>query len=261
MAIKSNVVDLITQASQPVLKSGDLLAPPTVAAGFIGDRVVSDDSIANGQELFIIQGEGSVTTAGAKDVETLTLGAATTAGNITIHLNGIDFVVAVAAGDTATVVGNKVVAEDFSIAGYTAANNAGVVTFTATANGVKPEGTFTDTGTTGVTGTFAVTTAGKNDVYGQYNVYPVALASDRKSYVADTTKEPIIIQTSGKVVYAGGRNSKQGDVYNNDGIQTVTVSAGNEPKEVLKAFLLYASEQFSFGVIDFENGKAQYIQV
>lgn len=261
MAINSNVLDLITQASQPILKSGDLLAPPTVAAGFIGDINVSDDSIANGQELFIIQGEGSITTAGAKDVETLTLGAATTAGNITVHLNGIDFVVAVAAGDTATVVGNKVVAKDFSIAGYAASNSAGVVTFTASANGVKPEGTFSTTGT-GVTGTFAVTTAGKNDVYGQYNVYPATLASNGGSYVANTAKQPIIIQTSGKVVYTGGRNSlAQKDVYSFDGIQTVTISAGNEPKEVLKAFLLYASEQLAFGVNDFENGKVQYIQV
>jgi len=94
-------------------------------------------------------------------------------------------------------------------------------------------------------------------VYPNNNVYPVKISGG--AYVADTSKQPIIIQTAGKVVYQGGRNSKQKDVYTNDGVTTVTVSAGNEPKEILKAFLLFASEQFAFGVNQFEQGDCLYI--
>lgn len=262
MAVNNNVLDLITAGSQPVLKSGDLLAPPTQPVGYIGSYHESDGTIPGGQRLHILQGNGSITTAGVNDVQTATFGAATKAGNIQLQINGIKFLVAVALGDANTVVASKVSALAFATAGYNDSVASNVVTFTATSHGVKPAIVFTDVDGTGVTGAIATTTAGTNDVYsGGYSVYPTTFNASFNAYVADTAKQPIIIQQSGKVIYQGGRNSAQKDVYSSDGITTVTITAGQEPKEVLKAFLLYCKEQYGFGPTDFENGKVQYIQV
>ena len=261
MAVNSNILDLITAGSQPALKQGDLLAPPTLPTGYIGSYHESDGTIPGGQRLFILQGIGS-STPGTADVQTVTFGAATKAGNIQLQINGLKFLVAVGATDTNAQVAAKVSALSFTTAGYNDSVSTNVVTFTATSNGVKPLIVFTDVDGTGVTGSVTHTTSGTNDTYaGGYNVYPTTFNSSYNAYVADTTKQPIIIQTSGQVVYTGGRNSKQKDVYSPDGITTVTITAGQEPKEVLKAFLLYCKEQYGFGPTDFENGKVQYIQV
>lgn len=155
----SKVVDLITAAPQPVIKSGDFLVAPSVPAGNIQTIVESDGSVPNGQNLFVVVGVG------------------------------------------------------------------------------------TPDGTTGV--------------YPQNDVYPVKIVNG--AYVADTSVQPIIIQTAGQVRYVGGRNSSVKDVYNQDGVTTVTVADGAEPKEVLKAFLKFASEQFAFGVNQFEQGDCLYI--
>lgn len=157
MATTHNVIDLITQVGQPVIKGGDFLQVPTVPAGNIQTKTDTDGRIPNGVNLFAIVGVG-------------------------------------------------------------------------------------------------VATGG---VYPQNNVYPVKIQGN--AYVADTAKQPIIIQTAGKVVYQGGRNSKQKDVYAEDGIKTVTITTGQEPKELLKAFLAFASENFAFGVNQFEQGNCIYI--
>lgn len=258
MAVLSNIVDLITTAA-PKIKDGDYLIPVTNPAGYIGTYKESNGSIVKGQRLYQIKGQGSITTPGTNDSQTLTLGAATVSGNITVTLNGVTFTVAVAAGDTNAVVASKVSALVFTSAGYNDSVATNVVTFTATAHGIKPVGVFNG-GTTGVTGTFAQT-PGTNDIYAQYNVYPCIVASNGQSYQADTTQQPTIIQTAGQVVYQGGRNNlKQKDVYLPNGIVTISgITAGQEAKEVLKAFLAFSKEQYGFGVNDFQNGKPQYM--
>ena|SRR5437763_11119160 len=261
MAVNNNILDLITAGSQPALKQGDLLAPPTLPTGYIGSYHENGE-IPGGQRLFIVQGIGNVTTAGVADVQTATFGAATKAGNIQLQVNGLKYLIAVGATDTNAQVATKVSALSFSNAGYGDSVSTNIVTFTASSSGVKPLIVFTDVDGTGVTCGIAHTTSGTNDVYsGGYNVYPTTFNSTYNAYVADTAKNPIITQTSGKVVYQGGRNSSQKDVYTSDGITSVTITAGQEPKEVLKAFLLFCKEQYGFGVLDFENGKVQYIQV
>ena len=105
-------------------------------------------------------------TAGTLEVDTLTISAgATTAGNIAITLNGVAKTVAVAAGDTAGAIGDKIRAAVF--AGWTVGGTAGTstVTFTKLTAGTNTSPTFADTDTTGTSASFAVTTAGTNNVW------------------------------------------------------------------------------------------------
>lgn len=102
-------------------------------------------------------------TSGVTEVDTLTISTgATTSGNITITLNGVATAVAVAAGDTAGAIGDKIRATTFT--GWTVGGTAGTtsVTFTKTTVGTNTTPTFADTGTTGTTASFTVTTAGVN---------------------------------------------------------------------------------------------------
>lgn len=101
-------------------------------------------------------------------------------------------------------------------------------------------------------------TVDANGVSPTNNVYPVKISNG--AYVADTAKLPIITQVAGKVTFAGGRNSKQKDVYYRDGITTISgIAAGQELFALLKAFLSYASEQFASGVNQFEKGDCLHI--
>ena len=90
---------------------------------------------------------------------TLTVGA-TTAGNITITLNGVAKTIAVTEGQTVGAIGNTIISASFP--GWTVGGvaNTGVVTFTKTAIGPCTTPTVVDTGTTGTTGTFVVTHLG-----------------------------------------------------------------------------------------------------
>lgn len=101
-------------------------------------------------------------------------------------------------------------------------------------------------------------TVDANGISPTNNVYPVKISSG--AYVADTAQNPIITQVAGKVTYAGGRNSKQKDVYTNDGITVVSsIPAGQEIAAMLKAFLQFASENFASGVNQFEQGDCLHI--
>lgn len=258
MAVISNIVDLIS-AGNVKIKDGDFLAPQTLPQGVINTYKEAGSFITSGEYLYQVKGQGTMT-PGVSDVQTLTLGAATVSGNITITLNGVTFTVAVAAGDTSATVASKVSALVFTSAGYNDSASTNVVTFTATAHGIKPLGVFNG-GTTGVTGTFAATTPGTNDSYaGGYNVYP-CIVNGSGNVQADTTQQPVIIQTAGQVVYQGGRNHlAQKDVYLPNGVTTISgITAGQEPKEVLKAFLAFSQGQFASGVNDFHSTKGQYI--
>jgi peptidoglycan/xylan/chitin deacetylase (PgdA/CDA1 family) len=105
-------------------------------------------------------------TAGALEVETLTITAGATAtGNITITLNGVAVPVAVAAGDSAGAIGDKIRATAFS--GWTVGGTAGSATvkFSKNTSGTNTAPVFADTGVTGSVASFVVTTAGTANVW------------------------------------------------------------------------------------------------
>lgn len=99
---------------------------------------------------------------GAVEVDTITVtqGAVTKAGNITVTLNEVDKVVAVLKSETAAQVAAKILALDFD--GWDAAygDNVGEVVFTAQTVGTRVAPALTDTDETGVTGTAEATQEG-----------------------------------------------------------------------------------------------------
>ena len=103
--------------------------------------------------------------SGGPEIQTLTIssGAVTASGDITINVDSVAKVVAVTSGDSAREVAVKIADADFSDTGLgwsTFVNNATII-FKAWSDGNKA-GTFSlvDTDTTGSAGTFAETVAG-----------------------------------------------------------------------------------------------------
>lgn len=102
---------------------------------------------------------------GKSEVQTLTVttGAVTATGNITINLDGVAKTVAVTMGDSVREVAVKIADADFSDTGlgWSATVHNATVIFKAWSDGNKV-GTFSlvDTGTTGTVGAFAETIAG-----------------------------------------------------------------------------------------------------
>jgi hypothetical protein len=96
-----------------------------------------------------------------KEADTLNVTqSATTSGNITINLNGANTVIAVSAGDSTITVASKISAGSYPN-WYTQLSGS-TVTFNKISTGTNTTPTFTDTGTTGVTATFTITTAGQS---------------------------------------------------------------------------------------------------
>jgi hypothetical protein len=109
---------------------------------------------ATGAEHYV----GDLPSNGVAEKDTLTItAAATTAGNVTVTLNGTAVNIAVAASDTTSAIATKVAAGTYT--GFTASASGAVVTFTATAIGTKTAPSYS-AGSTGATGSIVVTTAG-----------------------------------------------------------------------------------------------------
>lgn len=109
-----------------------------------------------GKQVDIITANGN---AGAAQVDKLTVThAATGTGNIRITLNGTNVNIAVASGDTTAQVATKIAAGTFT--GWGAVATGSEVVFTKSAVGAVSASVFSDTGTTGVTATFAAVTTG-----------------------------------------------------------------------------------------------------
>jgi hypothetical protein len=89
-------------------------------------------------------------------------------------------------------------------------------------------------------------------VYPEYHIVAVNNSADGKTYVNDTAN-PIAIQTAGKVTYMRGRNNGDWkDAYHGGGYAIVNnITAGEEARELLKAFLQYVTEEYSMGVNDY----------
>lgn len=241
------ITDLLNQ-SQVSYDDGDVLAVPTTPVGY-APSILDTESYVKGQFNFRIKGVGAPS-GGAAEKDTLTISAAATAnGNVTVTLNGVAVVVAVANADTTTAVATKIAAADYSKAGFTASAAAGVVTFTATGNGLKAAPTYS-AGTTGATGAFVRTTTGAS-AYTTFQIVPIILAADSKSFVDDVAN-PIIVQKAGTVMYATGRNDVNSkDVYHDRSYATVTgITAGQEARQALQYFLQFAKSEYSIGVQD-----------
>lgn len=136
---------------------------------------------------------------GKPEVQTLTIttGAVTATGNITINLDGVAKTVAVISGDSAREVAVKIADADFSDTGlgWSATVHNATVIFKAWSDGNKA-GTFSlvDTDTTGVVGSFAETIAGVSTT----NEWIAQTAWNED--VADGTGElPVLDPTKGNV--------------------------------------------------------------
>jgi len=95
---------------------------------------------------------------GAHEIDTITITAgASTAGQVTITLNGVAFPVAVLASDTAAAVAARIRLHSF--AGWTVSGANAVCIFTKNSGGTVTATTFSG-GTTGATGAVVITVAG-----------------------------------------------------------------------------------------------------
>lgn len=105
-------------------------------------------------------------TAWVQERDTLTVSSgATSSGNITITLNGVDFTVAVTAGMTVAQVDAAIRAATMTGWMKTGTANSGVIVFTRIEGGTCSAPAFNDVGSTGVSATFARTTSGVNGVW------------------------------------------------------------------------------------------------
>lgn len=119
--------------------------------------------------------------------------AATVSGNVTVTLDGVATTIAVVAGDSAITIADKIRNTVFS--GWTTGGTTGTdtVTFTANSYGNKQDATYTDTGSTGASGTMMTTTQGASvplissisDIAGTI----ITLADSASTSVTDATVE------------------------------------------------------------------------
>jgi len=116
---------------------------------------------------------------GAHEVDTITItAAASTAGQITITLNGVAFPVAVLAADTTAAVAGRIRLHTF--AGWTVTGTGAICIFTKNTGGTVSATTFSG-GTTGATGSVVITTAGT----AQSTTFP---ATYYQGYLTDYSK-------------------------------------------------------------------------
>lgn len=101
---------------------------------------------------------------------------ASAAGDVTVTLNGVDIDVTLAGTEDATGVATAIATEINTGATHTATSAADTVTITAVAKGYQVPPTF-DGGSTGATANVSVTTFGKEEGNGSFNVLGYAEAS------------------------------------------------------------------------------------
>jgi len=102
--------------------------------------------------------------------------APTGAGDVTVTLNGVDIDVTLAGTEDATGVATAIATEINTGTTHTATSATDTVTITAVTKGYQIPPTF-DGGSTGVTASVSVTTLGKEEGNGSFNVLGYAEAS------------------------------------------------------------------------------------
>lgn len=126
---------------------------------------------------------------GSQETDTLTISAgATSAGNVTITLNGVATNVAVGLGDSTSAVATKIANTAFI--GWTSSVSGSTVTFTSLAYNAMTAPSFSG-GSTGVTGSFTVTTGGFHPTW-----------VDSNGIASSTQAAPNVAISSGATTYA-----------------------------------------------------------
>lgn len=133
-----------------------------------GERVI----LANGGKVKRMPQNPGV----AEVTEIKVTAGASAAGDVTIKLNGVDIDVTLAGTEDATGVATAIATEINTGTTHTATSATNTVTITAVAKGYQVPPTF-DGGVTGVTATVEVTTLGKEEGNGSFNILGIAEAS------------------------------------------------------------------------------------
>ena len=139
----------------------------------------------------VITAVGAKGTAAVSEVASLKIsGTVTTAGNVTVTLDGVTTTVALALNDTPAMIADKVRAAPYT--GWTTywVTGSDTVQFTASATGPKVDATYS-AGTTGATGTMTTTTQGKADTRTLYEYYVVA--EDRNGFLTRVSPKGSIL--------------------------------------------------------------------
>lgn len=97
---------------------------------------------------------------------------------------------------------------------------------------------------------------------GKFKIIPVVEAADTKSYV-EKPDTPIVTVEPTKVTYVTTRNSqKYKDVYRTVKTHVVTgITAGQEARHALNAFIAFADSEYSLGVQHFQIVGPDYLDV
>lgn len=127
----------------------------------------------------VISAKGTKGATGVAEVASLDITAiCTTAGDVTVTLDGVAFPVTLATTDNTTdLVASKIRAAAY--AGWTTGGTLSNVTFTNNATGARVDATYS-AGTTGATGTMTTTTQGVTDTRTAYDYFVVA--EDRNGF-------------------------------------------------------------------------------
>lgn len=148
-----------------------------------------------------------VCTGGTYEVASLVIGAAaTSSGNVTVTLNGVDKNVAVENEDTTSEVAGKIRSTSFP--GWTTGGSDATVTFTATTKGAKTDAEYS-AGATGATGTMTTTTQG-DSVPITITITGTPKYDNAITVIAADGTKATGTNSSGTVTFAGGID---GDKY------------------------------------------------
>jgi predicted RecA/RadA family phage recombinase len=188
-----NIVPLTTRCGVAV---ADIAAGDTggvAVRGVFMCKAGSTDTFSAGDDLYynpdddIMTSESTRSTqtdAGTAEIASLTLSAGcTTAGNVTVSLDGTDTTVALTTSmSTAALAAAAIRSTSFD--GWTTDGSDATVTFTATAVGTKTDATYS-VGSTGASGTMTTTTQGAAAVTTTENNTPCGYGAQTK--VSGTT--------------------------------------------------------------------------
>jgi TP901-1 family phage major tail protein len=148
-------------------KDGNIVVPGQLETEISGTSILAKgdamvkklrDAMRNDKIVEVWEIDKGSAVPGAFEVDTLTIsGAPSTAGEITLTLNGVAEKVVVLSTDTAAIVGDRI--RNTNVAGWTVGGTGTTVTFTKNSDGTNTAPAFA-AGTTGAAGAFVVTTAG-----------------------------------------------------------------------------------------------------
>jgi hypothetical protein len=100
---------------------------------------------------------------------------------------------------------------------------------------------------------------GTTGAYAEFDIIPVTLSADGKSYV-EQTDSPIVLVRDGEVSFKVTRNDPYfRDVYHAGDYFKKSVTAGDEARHALAAFVAFADSHYSVGVNHFQIVGPDYL--